>query len=177
MSNPPGMAYAVDQGHPSLGSVGNAPLRPHLLQRDDRRSMSLDVSGPPSNDQRHEPRRAPAKLLKSRRGHRVLHADEHGAIASAEQPPWVASMSAVTALYVGRPSVSIFRVLSAPTTLSYQGSARLNRAPNIRLADRRARFGVAWALRRDVCIRGRPAGVGAWRATRRSRRRQKQSQY
>jgi len=44
--------------------------------------------------------------------------------------------------YIEDASVSIFRVLSAPTTLSNQRAARLNRAPNIRLADRRARFGA-----------------------------------
>src|SRR5262249_44588243 len=52
---------------------------------------------PPTDDQRHEPRRAAADMLKSRRGRRVLHADEHGLFASEEQPRWVVSMSAVTA--------------------------------------------------------------------------------
>ena len=36
------------------GRCKAALLRPHLVQRADRHSMSLDASGPPPDDQRHE---------------------------------------------------------------------------------------------------------------------------
>ena len=171
-----------------LGCCRTAPLQLHLEHRADRRRRSLDASGQylmmkgtkgtgfrcmlcsHTTQLQGAPRRTCSCVGG---GVSVLMRANMALSASAERPRWIVLMSAET---VEGPSVKTFRVLSAPTTLSYQGSGRLNRAPNIRLADRRARFGAVLALRRDICIRGHPIRVAASRATRRSPRRQNQSQ-
>ena len=55
-----------------------------------------------------------AQLLKSWRGWRVLHAPRMTIFAPAEQPQWVASLSAETALCIEDPSVTSFAFFLLP---------------------------------------------------------------